>query len=212
MVVPVACSLLGWLDLKLKIALRPVVWGQATAVPMYLAVSVPCAASSRLAMRHSTVMAAHVSSSMGVATRWRTPPQNYLRARTAVACDAFSDEFSDEYEEALARYTALGLFDNLSQAEEVEDDHDDTPEEMAALSQEYLAAAAEERARLDALREQQLVAAAEAEERQRIAQWEEHFVNILRLEQLQATWDEDRASALSELTDRQTYREPERGC
>ena len=112
--------------------------------------------------------------------------QKFLRARTPVACDAAfdnlgidADEFGDEYEEALARYTALGLFDNLpEEVEEVDDDA--TPEEMAALSQEYLAAAAEEQARRDALMQKQLAAAAEAEERQRIAQWEEHFVNTLR--------------------------------
>ena len=135
--------------------------------------------------------------------------QRYLRRRTPVACDAFSDEFADEYEDALARYTALGLFDNLpEEVEEVDDDA--TPEEMAALSQEYLAAAAEEQARRDALMQKQLAAAAEAEERQRIAQWEEHFVNTLRLEQslehAQATWDEDRTSKV------EPYREPERGC
>ena len=153
-------------------------------------------------MRHSAVTAARVSSMR------RPPPQKYLRARTPVACDAFSDEFSDEYEDALARYTALGLFDNLTEeVEEVDDDDDTTPEEMAALSQEYMAAAAAERTRQDALKEQQLVAAAEAEERQRVAQWEEHFVNTLRIEQVQATWDEDRASSVPEL-----YREPERGC
>ena len=141
--------------------------------------------------------------------------QKYLRARTPVACNAFdnlgidADEFGDEYEEALARYTALGLFDNLpEEVEEVDDDA--TPEEMAALSQEYLAAVAEERARQGASMQEQLAAAAEAEERQRIAQWEEHFLNTLRLEQslehAQATWDEDRTSKV------EPYREPERGC
>lgn len=151
--------------------------------------------------------AARVSSSMGGAAM-RPLPQKYLRARTPVACDAFSDEYADEYEDALARYTALGLFDNLAEeVEEVDDDDDTTPQEMAALSQEYLAAAAEERARQDALRQEQLVAAAEAEERQRVAQWEEHFVNTLRNEHVQGTWDEDRASSVP-----QPYREPERGC
>ena len=150
---------------------------------------------------HSAVVAARVSYWAG--------HQRYLRSRTPVACDAFSDEFADEYEDALARYTALGLFDNLpEEVEEVDDDA--TPEEMAALSQEYLAAAAEEQARRDALMQKQLAAAAEAEERQRIAQWEEHFVNTLRLEQslehAQATWDEDRPSKV------EPYREPERGC
>ena len=175
---------------------------------MFLAVTVPSVASaSRLAsMGHSAVTAARVSSLMGGAAVRR--PQKYLRARTPVACDAFSDEFSDEYEDALARYTALGLFDNVTEeVEEVDDDDDTTPEEMAALSQEYMAAAAAERTRQDALKEQQLVAAAEAEERQRVAQWEEHFVNTLRIEHVQATWDEDRASSVPEL-----YREPERGC
>ena len=175
---------------------------------MFMVVTVPSVVSaSRLAsMSHSAVAAARMSSSMGRAAG----QQKYLRARTPIACDAFSDEFGDEYEEALARYTALGLFDNLpEEVEEVDDDA--TPEEMAALSQEYLAAAAEEQARRDALMQKQLAAAAEAEERQRIAQWEEHFVNTLRLEQslehAQATWDEDRASRVQE-----PYREPERGC
>ena len=67
-----------------------------------------------------------------------------------------------------------------------------------------MAAAAEERSRLDALREERFAAAAAAEERQRIEGWEEHFVNMLRVEREQETWDEDRASVV--------YREPERGC
>ena len=181
---------------------------------MFMVVTVPCVVSaSRLAsMSHSALAAARMSSSMGRAAG----QQKFLRARTPVACDAAfdnlgidADEFGDEYEEALARYTALGLFDNLpEEVEEVDDDA--TPEEMAALSQEYLAAAAEEQARRDALMQKQLAAAAEAEERQRIAQWEEHFVNTLRLEQslehAQATWDEDRTSKV------EPYREPERGC
>ena len=58
-----------------------------------------------------------------------------------------------------------------------------------------MAAAAAERARLDALREERLTAAAEAEERARIVSWEDHFVNMLRAERVQATWDEDRASS-----------------
>lgn len=179
---------------------------------MFLAVSVPSVASaSRLAsMGHSAVTAARVSSLMGGAAVRRPLPQKYLRARTPVACDAFSDEFSDEYEDALARYTALGLFDNVTEeVEEVDDDDDTTPEEMAALSQEYMAAAEEERTRQNALREEQLVAAAEAEERQRIAQWEEHFVNTMRTdaEKCSSTWDENRASSVPQL-----YREPERGC
>ena len=172
---------------------------------MFMVVTVPCVASaSRLAsMSHSAVAAARVSYSMGRAAGH----QRYLRSRTPVACDAFSDEFADEYEDALARYTALGLFDNLpEEVEEVDDDA--TPEEMAALSQESLAAAAEEQARRDALMQKQLAAAAEAEERQRIAQWEEHFLNTLRLEHEQATWDEDRASRVQQ----EPYREPERGC
>ena len=74
---------------------------------------------------------AHASSSMGAAAL-RTPevPQKYLRARTVIACD--DPEFSDEYEEALARYTALGVFDNvaLTSTEEVDDGDDTTPEEM----------------------------------------------------------------------------------
>ena len=170
---------------------------------MFMVVTVPSVVSaSRLAsMSHSAVAAARMSSSMGRAAG----QHKYLRARTPIACDAFSDEFGDEYEEALARYTALGLFDNLP--EEVEVDDDATPEEMAALSQEYLAAVAEERARQGASMQEQLAAAAEAEERQRIAQWEEHFLNTLRLEHAQATWDEDRASRVQE-----PYREPERGC
>ena len=182
-----------------------------TAAGMFMVVTVPCVVSaSRLAsMSHSAVAAAHMSSSMGRAAG----QQKFLRARTPVACDAASDnlgidadEFGDEYEEALARYTALGLFDNLpEEVEEVDDDA--TPEEMAALSQEYLAAVAEERARQGASMQEQLAAAAEAEERQRIAQWEEHFLNTLRLEHEQATWDEDRASRVQE-----PYREPERGC
>ena len=174
---------------------------------MFMVVTVPCVVSaSRLAsMSHSAVAAARVSYSMGRAAGH----QRYLRRRTPVACDAFSDEFADEYEDALARYTALGLFDHLpEEVEEVDDDA--TPEEMAALSQEYLAAVAEERARQGASMQEQLAAAAEAEERQRIAQWEEHFVNTLRLEQslehAQATWDEDRTSKV------EPYREPERGC
>ena len=172
---------------------------------MFMVVTVPCVVSaSRLAsMSHSAVAAARVS-------YWAAGHQRYLRRRTPVACDAFSDEFADEYEDALARYTALGLFDHLpDEVEEVDDDA--TPEEMAALSQEYLAALAEERARQGASMQEQLAAAAEAEERQRIAQWEEHFLNTLRLEQslehAQATWDEDRASRVQE-----PYREPERGC
>ena len=165
---------------------------------MHMVVTVPCVVPASLlaSTSHSAVAAARVSYS---------GHQRYLRRRTPVACDAFSDEFADEYEEALARYTALGLFDNLP--EEVEEDDDATPEEMAALSQEYLAAVAEERARQGASMQEQLAAAAEAEERQRIAQWEEHFLNTLRLEHAQATWDEDRASSVQE-----PYREPERGC
>ena len=165
---------------------------------MHMVVTVPCVVPASLlaSTSHSAVAAARVSYS---------GHQRYLRRRTPVACDAFSDEFADEYEEALARYTALGLFDNLPK--EVEEDDDATPEEMAALSQEYLAAVAEERARQGASMQEQLAAAAEAEERQRIAQWEEHFLNTLRLEHAQATWDEDRASSVQE-----PYREPERGC
>ena len=182
---------------------------------MFMVVTVPCVVSaSRLASTsHSAVAAARMSSSMGRAAG----QQKFLRARTPVACDAAfdnlgidADEFGDEYEEALARYTALGLFDNLPEEEVEEVDDDATPEEMAALSQEYLAALAEERARQGASMQEQLAAAAEAEERQRIAQWEEHFVNTLRLEQslehAQATWDEDRTSKV------EPYREPERGC
>ena len=168
---------------------------------MHMVVTVPCVVPASLlaSTSHSAVAAARVSYSN----------QRYLRSRTPVACDAFSDEFADEYEDALARYTALGLFDHLpEEVEEVDDDA--TPEEMAALSQEYLAAVAEERARQGASMQEQLAAAAEAEERQRIAQWEEHFVNTLRLEQslehAQATWDEDRTSKV------EPYREPERGC
>ena len=169
-----------------------------------MVVTVPCVVPASLlaSMSHSAVAAARVSYSMGRAAGHR----KYLRARTPVACDAFSDEFADDYEDALARYTALGLFDNLpEEVEEVDDDA--TPEEMAALSQEYLAAVAEERARQGASMQEQLAAAAEAEERQRIAQWEEHFLNTLRLEHAQATCDEDRASKVQE-----PYREPERGC
>ena len=171
---------------------------------MHMVVTVPSVVPASLlaSTSHSAVAAARVSYSMG-------GHQRYLRRRTPVACDAFSDEFADEYEDALARYTALGLFDNLpEEVEEVDDDA--TPEEMAALSQEYLAAVAEERARQGASMQEQLAAAAEAEERQRIAQWEEHFLNTLRLEQslehAHATWDEDRASRVQE-----PYREPERG-
>ena len=174
-----------------------------------MVVTVPCVVPASLlaSTSHSAVAAARVSYSMGRAAGH----QRYLRRRTPVACDAFSDEFADEYEDALARYTALGLFDNLPEEVEEEVDDDATPEEMAALSQEYLAAVAEERARQGASMQEQLAAAAEAEERQRIAQWEEHFLNTLRLEQslehAQATWDEDRASRVQE-----PYREPERGC
>ena len=171
-----------------------------------MVVTVPCIVPASLlaSTSHSAVAAARVSYSMGRAAGH----QRYLRSRTPVACDAFSDEFADEYEDALARYTALGLFDNLpEEVEEVDDDA--TPEEMAALSQEYLAAAASCFC-INASRRACSSAAAEAEERQRIAQWEEHFVNTLRLEQslehAQATWDEDRTSTV------EPYREPERGC
>lgn len=171
---------------------------------MHMVVTVPCVVPASLlaSTSHSAVAAARVPYSMGRAAGHR----KYLRARTPVACDAFSDEFADEYEDALARYTALGLFDNLPEEVEGVDD-DATPEEMAALSQEYLAAVAEERARQGASMQEQLATAAEAEERQRIAQWEEHFLNTLRLEHAQATCDEDRASKVQE-----PYREPGRGC
>lgn len=88
---------------------------------MHLVVTAPCITSaSRLAsMRHPAI---------AIAPSLRWPSQSYLRTPAAVACDDY--EFSDEYADALARYTALGIFDNRSLIVEVDDDDDTTTEEM----------------------------------------------------------------------------------
>ena len=70
------------------------------------------------------------------------------RAAAVVACD-YQDGDVEEYEDALNRYTAWGLFDGDGAPDEEEDDDETTTEQMMELSKQRLDAVASPRRSAD---------------------------------------------------------------